>query len=203
MRNLLTLTLLVFGTVAAVPGRADHCRAIHRGGYVAPIKHAVKAVKVIDHYQAYPVYGRSYLESYDDSYKKERLQQQQYNVELLKAVNLLTQRLQQMQAPSQQFDPSKKAEAVPQMPKAEPQSKAAQIVQAKCAQCHTQGNEQGGLALIDKSGNLLDVPCLKVPKLVKDVYEGRMPKGTTIPKVTDQEFAELVKHYGSGKNVGK
>ena len=201
MRHLLTLGILVFGIVAAVPARADHCRVIHRGGYVAPVVVKKKAAIIHDYkydhgHQVYPLYGRSYLESYDSSYKAERLQQQQLNVELFKSINLLQQQLQlQIQrlsgGQSQQFDPSKKAEIVPQMPKAEPQSRIAQIFTAKCAACHTQGSEKGGLALLDASGNLLKVECKQALKVLQDCYTGRMPKNGA--KVTDQEYADLQK----------
>ena len=197
MKHLISLTLMIFGTVAAVPAKADHCRTIHRGGYVAP--KVIKKAAVIHDYdyghQVYPLYGRSYLESYDDSYKKERLQQQQLNVELFKSINLLQQQLQlQIQnlkgTPSQQFDPSKKAETIPQMPRVEPQSKLAAIYSKKCAQCHTQGSEKGGLALIDSSGNPLQIECKQALKVLADVYSGRMPKGGAA-KVTDQEYATI------------
>ena len=207
MKRFFIFALFTVGliTLISVEANAGNCRIVHRGHYVAPV--VVKKAAVIHHdykHYAYPIYNRSYLEAYDDSYKKAQLQQQQINIELLKSLNLLQQQIQRgYQSP--QFDPSKRAEQIPAprtpgIPQAPPMLPAQDAPQAehpavgyfrlRCLRCHTQGSEKGGLAMFDQQGRFFNPTCEQAVEVLRQIKLDKMPLNG--PKPTDQEYSQVV-----------
>lgn len=160
---------------------ASDCRRVVRVQHAAVVQHHAHVVQevAIARFVEVPVYSASYAA---DHFKTEVQRLQQEN-EILR----LQQRVQALESGIQ-----------PQrMPQADPQKQALQgehpgvaVLKKSCVACHDASTaKKGGGVVFFEGGNLMKLNDKQALSIVREIYSGRMPKGS---KITDEDVGAIM-----------